>query len=134
MASGNLRYAVLGLVASKADGVHGYQLKGECEAIADEFWALNYGRLYRILDELEGMGGDQASLSRDDKAEGCEETKNDTHNYFPMLACLVGATKTCVLGAGRKSAIVGSRVCLRGAAAATLISQHWRSTARQMWS
>jgi DNA-binding PadR family transcriptional regulator len=56
MASGNLRYAVLGLIASKTDGVHGYQLKGECEAIADEFWALNYGRLYRILDELEGMG------------------------------------------------------------------------------
>ncbi len=56
MASGNLRYAVLGLIASKTDGVHGYQLKGECEAIADEFWALNYGRLYRILDELEHAG------------------------------------------------------------------------------
>lgn len=56
MASGNLRYAVLGLIASKKEGVHGYQLKGECEAIADEFWALNYGRLYRILDELEGVG------------------------------------------------------------------------------
>jgi len=56
MASGNLQYAVLGLIASKTDGVHGYQLKGECEAIADEFWALNYGRLYRILDELEGSG------------------------------------------------------------------------------
>lgn len=56
MANGNLQYAVLGLIASKADGVHGYQLKGECEAIADEFWALNYGRLYRILDELESTG------------------------------------------------------------------------------
>ncbi|MFN2428155.1 MAG: PadR family transcriptional regulator [Candidatus Binatia bacterium] len=56
MASGNLQYAVLGLIASKTDGVHGYQLKGECEAIADEFWALNYGRLYRILDELESTG------------------------------------------------------------------------------
>lgn len=56
MASGNLKYAVLGLIANKNDGVHGYQLKGECEAIADEFWALNYGRLYRILDELEHTG------------------------------------------------------------------------------
>jgi DNA-binding PadR family transcriptional regulator len=56
MSKGNLRYAVLGLVATKADGVHGYQLKGECEAIADEFWTLNYGRLYRILDDLEGAG------------------------------------------------------------------------------
>lgn len=56
MSKGNLRYAVLGLIASKTDGVHGYQLKGECEAIADEFWSINYGRLYRILDELEGTG------------------------------------------------------------------------------
>lgn len=56
MASGNLRYAVLGLIASKTQGVHGYQLKGECEAIADECGALNYGRLYRILEELENSG------------------------------------------------------------------------------
>jgi DNA-binding PadR family transcriptional regulator len=56
MASGNLRYAVLGLIANKTDGVHGYRLKGECEAIADEFWSLNYGRLYRILDDLERAG------------------------------------------------------------------------------
>lgn len=56
MASGNLRYAVLGLIATKPDGVHGYRLKGECEAIADEFWSVNYGRLYRILDDLERAG------------------------------------------------------------------------------
>ena len=53
MSKGNLRYAVLGLISSKSDGTHGYRLKGECEAIADEFWSLNYGRLYRMLDELE---------------------------------------------------------------------------------
>jgi DNA-binding PadR family transcriptional regulator len=56
MASGNLQYAVLGLIASKDEGVHGYQLRGECEAIADEFSTLNYGRLYRILDALENAG------------------------------------------------------------------------------
>ncbi|HYC56918.1 MAG TPA: PadR family transcriptional regulator [Candidatus Binatia bacterium] len=56
MSAGNLRYAVLGLVSTKADGVHGYKLKGECESIADEFWSLNYGRLYRILDILERAG------------------------------------------------------------------------------
>jgi len=71
MASGNLRYAVLGLIASKDEGVHGYRLKGECEAIADEFWALNYGRLYRILDELERAGdltvADEIQLGRPNK-------------------------------------------------------------------
>src|SRR5947208_1815666 len=71
MATGNLRYAVLGLIASKNDGVHGYQLKGECEAIADEFWALNYGRLYRILDELEVSGSlsvaDEIQIGRPNK-------------------------------------------------------------------
>ena len=56
MSAGNLRYAVLGLIANKPDGVHGYRLKGECEAIADEFWAMNYGKLYRILDVLERAG------------------------------------------------------------------------------
>lgn len=56
MASGNLQYAVLGLIASKAEGVHGYQLKVECEAIADEFWGLNYGRLYRVLEALRSAG------------------------------------------------------------------------------
>ena len=53
----NVRYAVLGLVAQKQDeGIHGYRLKGECEALADEFWELNYGKLYRILDGLESTG------------------------------------------------------------------------------
>ncbi|HYC00562.1 MAG TPA: PadR family transcriptional regulator [Candidatus Limnocylindrales bacterium] len=56
MSAGNLRYAVLGLVSSKPEGIHGYRLKGECESIADEFWAMNYGRLYRILDLLERAG------------------------------------------------------------------------------
>ncbi len=56
MSKGNLQYAVLGLIASKAEGVHGYRLKGECEAISDAFWQLNYGKLYRILDVLERAG------------------------------------------------------------------------------
>ncbi len=52
----NLRFAVLGLVASKDEGVHGYRLKNECEAISEAFWQLNYGKLYRILDVLEKAG------------------------------------------------------------------------------
>lgn len=56
MSQGNLQFAVLGLVASKEEGVHGYRLKGECHAISDQFWQVNYGRLYRILDLLERDG------------------------------------------------------------------------------
>ena len=53
---GNFRYAVLGLIAGRAEGVHGYQLVTEVEALADDFWQLNYGRLYRVLDWLTVAG------------------------------------------------------------------------------
>ncbi len=56
MKPGNVQFAVLGLIASKPEGIHGYALKGECEAISDAFWSLNYGKLYRILDLLESSG------------------------------------------------------------------------------
>ncbi|MFT4570402.1 MAG: PadR family transcriptional regulator AphA [Hyphomicrobiaceae bacterium] len=56
MGQGNLQYAVLGLIASKEDGTHGYRLKTDCQAISDEFWQVNYGRLYRVLDLLERDG------------------------------------------------------------------------------
>lgn len=56
MKSGNLKYAVLGLVASRPEGVHGYKLKADFEALSDDFWQVNYGRLYRILDQLEQAG------------------------------------------------------------------------------
>lgn len=49
---GNFRYAVLGLIANRTDGVHGYQLMSDVEALSDDFWQLNYGRLYRVLDWL----------------------------------------------------------------------------------
>jgi DNA-binding PadR family transcriptional regulator len=48
----NLGLAVLGLVASRPEGSHGYELKRECEALSEEFWELNYGSLYRALDAL----------------------------------------------------------------------------------
>ncbi|MBI5506551.1 MAG: helix-turn-helix transcriptional regulator [Deltaproteobacteria bacterium] len=53
---GNLRFAVLALVRDRPEGKHGYRLKPECEALTDEFWQLNYGRLYRVLDVLERSG------------------------------------------------------------------------------
>lgn len=67
MRNGNLQYAVLGLVASKDDGAHGYRLKTECQAISDEFWQTNYGRLYRVLDLLEQQG---ELLSTDEAQQG----------------------------------------------------------------
>jgi DNA-binding PadR family transcriptional regulator len=56
MRATSLQYAVLGLIASKSEGIHGYRLKEECEAVSEEFWALNYGRLYRVLDAMERSG------------------------------------------------------------------------------
>jgi len=56
MSFGNLQYAVLGLIARRPDGVHGYQLKKELESICDDFWEVNYGRLYRVLDVLDTAG------------------------------------------------------------------------------
>jgi len=61
MRAGNLKYAVLGLVASRPEGVHGYKLKADFESLSDDFWQVNYGRLYRILDQLERDGDLAAS-------------------------------------------------------------------------
>jgi DNA-binding PadR family transcriptional regulator len=56
MPADNLQFAVLGLVAARPEGVHGYQLKSDVEALFDDFWQVNYGRLYRILDLLDRSG------------------------------------------------------------------------------
>ena len=56
MGLGNAQYAVLGLVASRDEGIHGYGLKRDCDAISDDFWHINYGSIYRILDDLERSG------------------------------------------------------------------------------
>lgn len=53
---GNFRFAVLGLIANRTEGVHGYQLMSDVEALSDDFWQLNYGRLYRVLDWLAEAG------------------------------------------------------------------------------
>ena len=38
MGDGNLRYAVLGFVGARADGLHGYRLKSDLQAFCDDFW------------------------------------------------------------------------------------------------
>ena len=56
MAADAVQYAILGLIAARADGRHGYQLKVEFDALYGDFWSLNYGQLYRTLDRLERAG------------------------------------------------------------------------------
>ncbi len=51
-----LQYAVLGLISAREAGVHGYRLKNDFEALYGDFWALNYGQMYRTLDRLEQAG------------------------------------------------------------------------------
>jgi DNA-binding PadR family transcriptional regulator len=53
---GNLPYAVIGLVAHRPEGAHGYQLKQELESICEESAQLTYGRLYATLDLLAREG------------------------------------------------------------------------------
>lgn len=56
MKTNNFPFAVLGLVANHPEGVHGYQLRTSMEALSDEFWEINYGKLYRALDQLARAG------------------------------------------------------------------------------
>lgn len=56
MATDAVQYAVLGLISSRDDGIHGYQLKTEFDSLFGDFWSLNYGQMYRTLDRLERAG------------------------------------------------------------------------------
>src|SRR5262249_24099399 len=56
MATDVVQFAILGLISTRADGAHGYQLKIEFDALYGDFWSLNYGQLYRTLDRLERAG------------------------------------------------------------------------------
>jgi len=47
-----IHYAVLGVVSRNGEGVHGYALKRQCERILGNFWQLNFGEIYRVLDRL----------------------------------------------------------------------------------
>ena len=47
-----IHYAVLGLVSRNEEGVHGYALKRQCERFLGNFWRLNFGEVYRVLDRL----------------------------------------------------------------------------------
>jgi DNA-binding PadR family transcriptional regulator len=48
----SIRYAILGLVSRSSKGVHGYALKRQCDRVLGQFWQLNFGEIYRVLDRL----------------------------------------------------------------------------------
>jgi DNA-binding PadR family transcriptional regulator len=47
-----INFAILGVVSRNPEGVHGYALKRQCERVLGNFWALNFGEIYRVLDRL----------------------------------------------------------------------------------
>src|SRR5262245_66419091 len=52
----SLRYALLAVVSQYPEGVHGYALKRQCERVLGNFWQLNFGEVYRVLDRLAADG------------------------------------------------------------------------------
>ncbi len=51
-----LHLALLGLISNRGDGIHGYQLKADFDALYGDFWVLNYGQMYRALGLLARQG------------------------------------------------------------------------------
>ncbi len=51
-----IRFALLGVVSQHPAGVHGYALKRHCERMLGNFWQLNFGEVYRVLDRLAAEG------------------------------------------------------------------------------
>jgi DNA-binding PadR family transcriptional regulator len=47
-----IQYALLGVVSQNPEGVHGYAIKRQCERLLGNFWQVNFGEVYRILDRL----------------------------------------------------------------------------------
>ena len=47
-----IQYALLGLVSQSPEGVHGYAIKRQCERVLGNFWQVNFGEVYRVLDRL----------------------------------------------------------------------------------
>ena len=51
-----VRYALLGVVSQHPEGIHGYALKRHCDRVLGNFWQLNFGEVYRVLDWLAAEG------------------------------------------------------------------------------
>jgi DNA-binding PadR family transcriptional regulator len=70
MADANTRYAILGLIAARPEGIHGYELKKDIEALSGrDFWEINFGSLYRLLDALDSDGQIEALLEESARSQ-----------------------------------------------------------------
>jgi len=70
MGDSNTRFAILGLIAARPGGIHGYGLKKEIEALSGrDFWEINFGSLYRLLDVLDDEGDIEALLDDATKSQ-----------------------------------------------------------------
>lgn len=63
-----IQYALLGLVSQNPDGVHGYAIKRQCERVLGNFWQVNFGEVYRVLDRLATDGLIQQVLEEKDSS------------------------------------------------------------------
>lgn len=53
---GGLRYGILGVVSRHERGIHGWALKKQFEKLLGNFWQVNFGEVYRVLDSLAAKG------------------------------------------------------------------------------
>ena len=63
-----IQYALLGVVSRSPEGVHGYALKRQCERFLGNFWQLNFGEIYRVLDKLADDGQIEQVLAEKESA------------------------------------------------------------------
>jgi DNA-binding PadR family transcriptional regulator len=63
---GGLKYAVLGVVSRNPGGIYGYALSKEFHRLLGNFWQVNLGEVYRVLDHL--SNNDLIEQVRDDSA------------------------------------------------------------------
>ena len=79
MPDNNVKYALLGLISARPDGIHGYGLREEVQALSGrDFWEINFGSLYRILD-LMAQSGEIELL-------GTPETGKTTRKLFRITS------------------------------------------------
>jgi len=48
----SVHYALLGVVSQNPEGVHGYELRRQCDRVLGSLWKLRLGEVYRVLDGL----------------------------------------------------------------------------------
>jgi DNA-binding PadR family transcriptional regulator len=60
--SDSVKFAILGLVASNPNGVHGYAVRQQCLRVLGHLWQLTLQEVYRVLGRLADDGWIEASV------------------------------------------------------------------------